>query len=111
MEPDEWGKDPQVRFLRRVFSRIEDAQKGLLDKIGISLFDERLKRIRDEALTIFERAWAMALRKGMNLEEKDLVHLYIFSFAYVLERYKIFLPQDILPSDESMKKIVFEVTR
>ncbi|HOP85453.1 MAG TPA: hypothetical protein PKZ54_03115 [Syntrophorhabdaceae bacterium] len=111
METDEWGKDPQVRFLRRVFSHMEEAQKGLLDKIGISLFDERLKRIRDGALTIFERAWAMALRKGMNLEEKDLVHLYIFSLAYVLERYKISVPQDILPSDEDIKKIVFEVTR
>lgn len=93
METDEWGKDPQVRFLRRVFSHMEEAQKGLLDKIGISLFDERLKRIRDGALTIFERAWAMALRKDMNLEEKDLVHLYIFPLHMCLRDIKFLCPR------------------
>ncbi|HOJ43251.1 MAG TPA: hypothetical protein PLW88_00195 [Syntrophorhabdaceae bacterium] len=108
---DEWGKDPQVRFLRQAFSLIEKSQGSFLDKIGISIFDERLRRIRDGALTVFERAWGLAARKRMALDEKDMEHLYMFSLAYVLKRYNITVPDELLPSDDNAKKLVSEVTR
>ncbi|MCX7966192.1 MAG: hypothetical protein N2596_06170 [Syntrophorhabdaceae bacterium] len=110
MDIDQWGHDPQVRFLRRAFSQIEKAQKNLLDKIGISPMDERLRRIRDGALNVFEKAWALSVRRGVSLNEKDFENLYIYSLAYVLERYRIHVPQEILPVDEKAKKIINEAT-
>lgn len=108
---DEWANDPQVRFLRRAFSHIEKAQNNLLEKIGVSSFDERLRRIRDGALNVFEKAWSLAVRRGMNLDEKDLESLYIYSLSYVLERHRIHVPGDILSYSERAKKIVDEATR
>lgn len=111
MEIDEWGNDPQVRFLRKVFSEIEKAQKNLLNKVGISLLDERLRRIRDGALNVFEKAWSLSVRSNLPLDEKKLENLYIYSLAYVIERYRIEVPSEILPLDEEAKRIVFEATR
>ncbi len=45
---DEWGHDPSVQSMRRVFSWMEEAQQELLGHLDISLFDKRLRNVRGE---------------------------------------------------------------
>ncbi len=111
MDIDEWGMDPQVRFLRRVFSQIESAQREILLKLNISILDERLRRIRDGALRLFEKAWGLSVRWDMTMDEKDFVNMYIYSLAHILERYRIEVPDDLLPVDEKIKMIIQEATK
>ncbi|HOV90934.1 MAG TPA: hypothetical protein PKW07_09520 [Syntrophorhabdaceae bacterium] len=111
MNIDEWGMDPQVRFLRRVFSQIESAQRELLLSLNISLLDERLKRIRDGALRLFEKAWSLSVRWNMPMDEKDIVNIYLYSLAHILERYRIEVPNNLLPLDEKIKRIIQEAIK
>lgn len=103
--------DPQVRFLRRAFSQMETAQRDLLERLNISLFDERLRRIRDGALKFFEKAWRLSVRWDMTMDEKDIVNLYIHSLGHIIERYRIEVPPDILPHDEKIKRLVQEAAK
>ena len=78
---DEWGRDPSVQSMRRVFSFMEEAQHGLLSRLNISRFDRRLRSIREKALGLFEQAWPLAVRHGMMMSEKDAAPLYIYCLA------------------------------
>jgi hypothetical protein len=40
---DEWGHDPSILSMRRVFSYMEQAQQELLGHLNISRFDKRLR--------------------------------------------------------------------
>ena len=44
---DEWGKDPAVQMMRKVFRQMELAQGELLKAAGISIWDSRLRRWRE----------------------------------------------------------------
>ncbi|MCX8110867.1 MAG: hypothetical protein N3D15_06425 [Syntrophorhabdaceae bacterium] len=111
MNMDEWGMDPQVRFLRRAFSEMEKAQRDLLQRLNISLFDERLRRIRDGALRFFEKAWGLSVRRDISMDEKDIVNLYVHCLAHIMERYRIEIPPDILPRDEKIKRLIQEAAK
>lgn len=99
---DEWGHDPSVQSMRRVFSFMEEAQQGLLKRLNISLFEQRLRRARKQALELFERAWPLAVRKGMMMNEKDAAPLYIHCLAKALSLVGVEVPKDLLPRDEKI---------
>ena len=65
---DEWGHDPSVQSMRRVFSFMEEAQQELLRRLNISLFDKRLRRSREQALELFEQSLASGCQKGNDYE-------------------------------------------
>ncbi len=58
MASDEFGGYPAVQMMRRVFKRIEAVQEQLIERSGLSPFDERLGGVRESALRAFEQAWA-----------------------------------------------------
>ena len=105
---DEWGHDPSVRSMRRVFSVMEEAQHGLLSRLNISLFDRRLRSIREKALGLFEQAWPLAVRQGMMMSEEDAVPLYIYCLARALSSVGIEVPKDLLPGDEKIIRFLQE---
>ncbi|MBP8625703.1 MAG: hypothetical protein KBE27_03945 [Syntrophorhabdaceae bacterium] len=111
MNTDEWGMDPQVRFLRRVFSQMELAQRELLQRLNMSPLDERLRRIRDGALKCFEKAWGLSVRWDMTMDEKDIVNLYIHALAHILERYRVEVPPHTLPNDEKARRLIQEAVK
>ena len=51
---DDWGFDPSVRMMRRVYERIEMVQGELLKRLSISPFDPRLRRWREKARDYLE---------------------------------------------------------
>ncbi|MCX8022036.1 MAG: hypothetical protein N2745_04610 [Syntrophorhabdaceae bacterium] len=111
MDKDEWGDNRQVRFLRQVFSQIEEAQRTLLQNLGISLFDERLRRIREGTLRLFEKAWGLSVKRCIPIGERDIVDLYLSSFVYILGRYGIYVPPNTLSPDEKIKSLIQEALK
>jgi len=99
---DEWGHDPSVQSLRRTFSYIEKAQHELLMHLNISLFDKRLRSVREQALDLFERAWPLAVRQGIIGSEKETAPLYIHCLARALSSLGVVVPKDLLPRDEKI---------
>jgi hypothetical protein len=106
---DEWGQDPSVQSMRRVFSFMEEAQQELLGHLNISLFDRRLRRSRDQALKLFEQAWPLAIRKGMMINAKDGAPLYIHCLARALSSAGVEVPEKWLPQDEKIIRFMKEM--
>ncbi len=107
-ERDDWGHDPSVQSMRRVFGRMEKAQKELLGSLNISPFDPKLRRRREEARTLFERAWPLAARRGVVVSEEDAVSLYAHCLARTLHSDGIEVPSEALPGDERIIKFLSE---
>jgi hypothetical protein len=83
---DNWGRDPQIKAMRRIFALMETLQKRLFEQIGISPFDERLGRWRKAALRMFEQQWAEMARRGGPLGEEDVAKTYLDCLVKVLTK-------------------------
>ena len=70
---DEWGHDPSVQSMRRVFCFMEEAQQQLLRDLNISLFDQRLRRGREHALKLFEQAWPLAIKEKAEPDFRNVL--------------------------------------
>ncbi len=103
---DEWGHDPSVQSMRRVFSLIETAQEELLRHLNISPFDQRLRRSREQALKLFEQAWPLAIGKGMTMSEKDAASLYLHFLARAFDSVGVKVPKELLPGDEKIIRLL-----
>ena len=86
MPSDEFGRDPAVRMMRRVFKGMENVQARLIESSGLSPFDERLREVRESALRTFEQAWAERAGQGVSLTENDYVRVYEACFLKVVGR-------------------------
>jgi hypothetical protein len=86
VQMDEFGYDPAIRTMRRVFSHMEAASKELLAAAEISPFDPRLRRWREAARELFERGWAKAAQKNMPLTEDEAGILYGFVLKRLMEK-------------------------
>jgi hypothetical protein len=106
---DEWGHDPSVRFMRRVFKGMEETQKTLLANVNISFVDVRLRRWRETARAMFEQTWPVASRRGVVGSEEEAGILYAHCLARTLIEVGIKIPQEILPQHEKIFKLVKEV--
>lgn len=106
---DQFGRDPQVRYLRRVFAGMEQKQKELLEKIGVVPTDYRLKRVREATLKHFERAWVLASRRGVAETEDEIGDLYILCLAKILAGNRITVPGELLPSNPRINDVIKEV--
>ena len=110
-EPDTFGYDPQVLYMRRVFAHIEKAQNNLLEKIGMDRFDERLRRFSEMALKLFEKTWGMAMQRGIVENEEDAAILYLYCLSYALSTTGIAVPSDALPEHKEIQKFAKEVLK
>lgn len=97
MENDDWGTDPSVRTMRRVFATIEAEQRTFLERLGIGHLDGRLRKWRKMALRLFEQAWSAAVGHGMVLEEKNAAALYLHCLAKALTSTGVAVPKGLLP--------------
>ncbi|MCD6305964.1 MAG: hypothetical protein J7M32_06705 [Deltaproteobacteria bacterium] len=100
---DEWGQDPSVKAMRRVFARMESAQKKLLQEIGISPTDPRLRACREYARDLFERAISRAETARLKNEE-DAADLYIHFLAQSLKKHGLPVPGDRVREDRPVAR-------
>ena len=99
---DEWGHDPSVQMMRRVFAGMETAQEELFRRLALSLFDNRLRHSRDQARSVFEQAWTLGARRGVIVKEEDIVSLYLYCLGRVLDLSGIAISGEVLPADEKI---------
>ena len=98
---DEWGRDPAVQSMRRIFSSMEEAQRQLLLCLNISVLDRRLRRSREQALELFERTWPKAARRGI-MGEEGATSLYLHCLAESLRLAGVDVPEELLPRNEKV---------
>ena len=96
---DEWGRDPAVQMMRKVFGRMEHAYGALLKELQLSPFDPRMRQWRETALVICERAWAYATRRGTDMSEEIASDLYAFALARVMGSEGINITEGLVPSN------------
>ncbi len=106
---DEWGKDPSVQIMRKVFKGMEKAQHELLKRLDIIPYDLRIRRWRDQALALFERAWGVANRMGITMDEHTASAVYVHCLAKIMGAERINIPAVILPEAKSVERIFKEV--
>jgi hypothetical protein len=106
---DEWGKDPSVRIMRKVFKEIEIAQYQLLRQLDVLSYDHRLKGWREETLALFEKGWGIAHRRGVIFDEKIASAFYIHCLAKVIASEGNDIAESMLPTIEGGEKLFKEI--
>ena len=107
-ETDDWGRDPSVKRMRRVFRAMEEAQQSLLERLHVSPFDARLRSWRERARMAFEATYARGARAGPPATEKETADLYIRSFRKILVSDGMEVPEDIFPCKDPLEKLLKE---
>ncbi|MCX5804723.1 MAG: hypothetical protein NT010_01465 [Proteobacteria bacterium] len=111
MERDDWGADPQIRYLRQIFGDIEAAQADFLHRLNISLFDSRLRRWRETGLKLFEKVWMLSSKRGITSEKEQVSKIYLHCLAHFLKLNRIAVPPEALPFDENIDGFIKEVLK
>ena len=105
---DEWALDPSVRMMRKIFGRIEAAQNELLQRLGISPFDTRLRSWRETALKSFETSWVQANKYGIDLEEDQFTAIYVHCLTHAINIQGIEGALEAFPNDEKITMLLKE---
>lgn len=105
---DEWGHDPSVQVMRRIFKHMEVKQEALLKASNISPFDTRLRRWREKALESFEKSWAYAAKCGFELKEESAAALYSHCLARAIIGEGTGAAVKILPKDEKIEMLLMK---
>ena len=109
MKNDDWGLDPQVQFIRRLFTGMEKAQGDFFKALGLSPFDQRLGPWRQAALHLFDKVWALSARQCTPLEEKDIVQIYLHCLVTVTSRQNMAVPEGLFLGNDLIIKWIKEV--
>lgn len=106
---DEWGRDPAVRSMRKVFKGMEDAQREFFDRIGIHNYDPRIRSWREKALALFEKAFSRANNAGLIISENTASNIYLHCLAHVMGNQGMELAENFLPKPTGIEDILKEV--
>ena len=71
IDMDEWGKDPSVLAMRKVFKGMEKCLEKMLEKLEISPYDQRIRKWLEKALEKFENACGVANQLGIVIDQKN----------------------------------------
>lgn len=105
----DWGKDPSVRAMRKVFAAMEATQREFIRNLGLSPFDRRLRRWRERALPAFDASWARSARADLELSETETGALYVHCLGRIMSREGMEIPAEILPRSEKLARLLREV--
>jgi hypothetical protein len=105
---DEWGKDPAVRAMRKVFREMEDAQGEFFSRMGIGDYDPRIRPWREKGLVLFERAFSYANRAGVLPNEKAASEIYLHCLARIMRSEGVSIHKEFLPGVIDIEEIFKE---
>ena len=108
-DTDQWGKDPSVQIMRRVFKGMEKAQHELFKGLNIVPYDLRIRRWREQALALFERTWDIANRMRVTMDELTASSIYVHCLAKIVGSEGINIPAGILPEAQKELRVLKEV--
>lgn len=108
---EDWGKDPTVQAMRRVFHAMEEAQKVFLERLDVSPLDPRLRSWRERARVAFESAWSKAARLGNFFGQREAAALYLHCLGKILEADGIDIPRELRAPDQELDTLFKEKRR
>ncbi len=73
---DEFGKDPTVQRTRKLFAKMESADKVLFESLRIDPLDMRVRAIRDLRQSLYEKTFMRAMKKGIYMDEDAALLLF-----------------------------------
>jgi hypothetical protein len=103
---DEWGKDPSVQVMRKVFQAMEHAHQELLKRLDIAPDDQRLRTWREQTLALFERCWGVADQLDVTMDEQTAATIYCSLFAKIMEASGIVIPADIFSPEGNVARLI-----
>ena len=106
---DDWGRDPSVRAMRKVFQSMERFLEEILKRLEISPYDYRIRGWLEETLAKFERSWGVAHHMGIPMDEEMAPAVYARCLAKVIGREGIEIPRDLLPQQKEAEGIIDKV--
>jgi hypothetical protein len=105
---NDWDRDPSVRAMRGLFSRMEAGQDDLLKEVGISSHDSRLRPCREEARDFFERVLSLSAARGRGQSEVDAAALYIHCLIRALKQHGLPVPAGAFQKDSPIEELFRE---
>jgi hypothetical protein len=108
-DSDEWGRDPSVQIMRKVFKAMEKAQHALLSRLDISPYDLRIRKWREQTLALFEEAWEVANRNGISMDEAMASAVYCHCLVKVIDSEGHKVPEGIVPKGKDVAWLFKEV--
>jgi hypothetical protein len=108
-DKDEWGKDPSVQIMRKVFKEMETAQHELLSRLAISPSDPRIRRWREKSLALFEQAWGKANRIGISMDASMASAVYCHCLAKVIDSEGHEVPEGVVSKGKDVAWLFEEV--
>lgn len=109
MDKDDWGLDPNVRAMRRVFSGMESALGAILHELAISPYDQRIRGWLDTALQKYESAWHLGRQMGVSMDEDKAPVVYTHCLVRVIAAAGINIRDSMLPAERKIAQLVSEV--
>jgi hypothetical protein len=109
IDMDEWGRDPSVQAMRRVFKEMEESLEDILGKLDISPYDHRIRGWLEKALAKFERARGVANQMGIIMNEQTAPVVYAHCLAKIIASEGIEIREGILPADKESERLIHEV--
>ena len=106
---DDWGKDPSVQAMRRVFKAMEKSKNEILVRLHIPPFDLRIRGWLEKALAAFERTSSAANQMGLTMDEKRASVIYARCFSKVIGSEGIEIPAGLIPEDKETERLINEV--
>jgi hypothetical protein len=106
---DEWGRDPAVQAMRRIFKGMEAFLEEILERLAISPYDRRIRGWLEKALKKFERSWGVANQMGIRMNEETAPVVYAHCLAKIMESQGLEIPEDMLPENKQIQKLIHEV--
>jgi len=106
---DEWGRDPSIKAMRRVFRAMEKSLDDLLEQLDISPFDHRIRSWLEQALAKYENAWGVASRMGVHMDEDMAPAVFARCLQKVISLDGIKIPVNMLPIEIDTERLISEV--
>ena len=103
---DEWGRDPSVKAMRRIFKAMETSLNDLLEQLDISPFDPRVRGWLEQALAKYERAWGEASRMGVPMDEKMAPAVYVHCLVKIVGAEGIKIPEGLLAIEKDVERLI-----
>ncbi len=109
MDMDEWGRDPSVQAMRKVFKGMEKSLEEILGQLDIAPYDLRIRGWLEKALVKFETSWVVANQMGIIMNEKIAPGVYAHCLAKVIGSEGIEIPAGLLPEEKDTVRLIHEV--
>jgi hypothetical protein len=106
---NDWGKDPAVQGMRRVFKGMETSLGEILERLAISPYDPRIRGWLEKALVKFEQSWGVGHQMGISMNEKKAPAVYAHCLARVMGSEGVEIPKGMLSAERQTQKLVDEV--